>query len=305
MSTCATHPDRRASYLCDGCRSLLCDECIEESHALLLCGLCGERALPTGREAPATVKERKLAHKRASMSTYTLEDAFAYPFRGQGLYVFIAALLSAAFVAVLQFFGQYFFVGGCVAAIIWLGWLSLLVGIQFKIIDTTAKWDDELPDWPNYYSLGERVVELLTFVVIAGFQWGPFVAFLYFGADELLTTDPSLPFWLGAAACLWLGTALGIFAWGAAAIHWRHLALRLDLHLRGLLSTGADSLQIANLTFAGFGGALVLKGLLGDVPIVGAALAGTLGIYWSFLAAHLAGILFRRHATLLHDLYEG
>jgi len=50
--TCATHAQSRALYQCDGCGKLLCDACIEESHRLLLCRLCGERALPLAPRLP-------------------------------------------------------------------------------------------------------------------------------------------------------------------------------------------------------------------------------------------------------------
>ena len=95
--------------------------------------------------------------------------------------------------------------------------LILLIGIQFKIVASTVKWENELPDWPEYFSFGERVVEILTFVVIALLQYGPFVAYAIAFGDEGLRGEPRLGFWLGAAATLWLGTALSVMAWGAAA----------------------------------------------------------------------------------------
>lgn len=43
---CATHPKKRASFVCDGCGELLCWDCVEEGAHLMFCRLCGERALP-------------------------------------------------------------------------------------------------------------------------------------------------------------------------------------------------------------------------------------------------------------------
>src|SRR6187549_3606594 len=66
---CATHSQTVARFQCDGCGKLLCDACIEESHRLLLCRLCGERALPLAADAPATTVERKqLARPGAALS---------------------------------------------------------------------------------------------------------------------------------------------------------------------------------------------------------------------------------------------
>jgi hypothetical protein len=302
---CATHPEVDASFQCDGCGKLLCDQCIEESHRLLLCRLCGERALPLVADAPATVQERQVTQKAAAISAqgpYTLGKALLYPFRGSGPFMFFAALLSAGFVAFVMKIGY-----GCFPLVLWIGWLSLLVGVQFKIVASTAKWENELPDWPEYMSFGERLVEILTFVAIALLNYGPLTAWFFaFGADGLLTDEPKLGFWLGAAAALWLGTALSVMAWGAAAIHWRLSALRVDQHLRGLFAAGGDGLKVVNITFVMLGVVVVLRGVLGSaVPWVGTALAGILGLYWSFVAPHLVGLLFRRHATALHAIYEG
>jgi hypothetical protein len=299
---CAAHPDRVARFQCDGCTKLLCDECIEESHRLLLCRLCGERALPLEASAPATTVERREAARPVSSGSYGIPQALLYPFLGSGPLLFVVSLLTAGGVTFLVKYSIF----GCGAFVLWLLWLSLLIGIQFKIVASTAKWENELPDWPEYYSVGERVAEVLTFLVIALLNYGPLVAFiLLFGGPQLLTT-PSLPFWLGAAAALWAGTALSVMAWGAAAIHWRHSALRVDQHVRALLATGGDGLKTVNLTFLLVGLVVILRAVLGErIPILGAVVGGVLGIYWTFVAPHLVGVLFRRHAAKLHAVYEG
>jgi len=305
VSTCTTHPEAPAHYQCDGCRKNLCDECVEESHVLLICRLCGERALPLADEAPATVKERKKVHQRTAASAYGLADAFKYPFRGPGGFVFLAALGSAAVASFVFYISRFSFLV-VFGFLFWLGWLSLLVGIQFKIVAETARFRDELPDWPSYYSLGERAGELFTFLVIFGLQWGPILAYLVmFGGIGLITAEPSLAFWVGAAACLWLGMALGIMGWGAASIYWRRKALRIDLHLQGLKACGADALVVANITFVLAALFLVLRGTLDVIPILGRAISGALGIYWAFLSAHLVGLMFRRNAARLDSIYGG
>ncbi|MDX1630887.1 MAG: hypothetical protein R3234_03445 [Thermoanaerobaculia bacterium] len=309
IQSCINHPESVAGYECDGCGESLCFDCVEESRALLLCTLCGERALPLASEAPATVRELQAHRRREAGMDYGLRDAFLYPFRGSGLFLFFAALISLAFVTGIRAMGSMSI--GCLAwaisVLLWLGWIALLVGIQFKIVETTVDWEDELPDWPEYYSFGERLVELLTFLVIAGLQYGPALVYLsLFGWDGLATTEPSLPFWLGFALCLWLGTALSFMAWGAAGVHWRHLSLRVDKHVQGLFATGGEGLLMINLTFLLLGLVFWLRGALGDsIPLLGAALAGTLGIYWAFLLPHLVGLLFRRNRAELHRIYEG
>jgi hypothetical protein len=307
-NNCVTHPDVAARFQCDGCGKLLCDGCIEESHRLLLCRLCGERALPLAADAPATSVERQKSAIPAAAGPYGLGQALLYPFRGSGLLLFIVSMITAAVVGFLVKYSLF----GCMALVLAIGWWSLLVGIQFKIVASTAKWENELPDWPEYFSFGERVVEILTFIAIALLNWGPLAAFvvLYF-ADRLkdparlLAEPPGLFFWVGAAAAVWIGIALSVMAWGGAAIHWRHSALRVDHHVKALLATGGDGLKTVNLTFVLVGIVALTQAATEALPLLGAILGLALGIYWNFLAPHLVGLLFRRHATTLHAIYEG
>jgi hypothetical protein len=301
-STCVSHPQTAARFQCDGCGKLLCDACIEESHRLLLCRLCGERALPLEAAAPATTDERRKVARVAAQGPYGIGKALLYPFRGSGLFLFIASLLTAAVVTFTARFGF-----GCFPIFLWICWWSLLIGIQFKIVESTAKWENELPDWPEYLSFGERVVEILTYLVIALLQVGPLFAFLLaFGIKGLGTMEPSLGFWLGAAATLWLGTALSVMAWGSAALHWRRSALRVDNHVKALFKTGGDGLKTVNITFVLAGVVVISRALMSEhLPLLGVVLSGVLGIYWTFVAPHLVGLLFRRHAAAMHALYEG
>jgi hypothetical protein len=302
VGPCAEHSAVAARYQCDGCNKLLCEECIEESHRLLLCRHCGERALPIGADAPATTTERRQFAKPLGSRNYGIGQALLYPFRGSGLFLFIAAIVSAGVVTFIVRFGF-----GCFPIVLWLGWLSLIIGIQFKIVASTAKWENELPDWPEYFSFGERVVEILTYLVIALLNWGPLIAFLLaFGVKGIATGTPSIGFWVGVAASLWLGTALSVMAWGGAALHWRRSALRVDQHVRALLATAGDGLKTVNLTFVLFGLVVIARATMGErIPFLGALLGGVLGIYWTFVAPHLVGMLFRRHAATLHGIYEG
>ncbi len=301
--TCATHPDTAAHFQCDGCGALLCDACIEESHRLLLCRRCGERALPLAVDAPATTPERQQAARvETARAPYGLAQALLYPFRGSGLYLFLAALATAG---VMGFIRRYGF--SCFAIVLWLGWLSLLVGIQFKIVVSTARGENELPDWPEYFSFGERLVEILTFLAIALLNYGPLVAYLGLAAAlGLLGAGAGPALWVGAAAALWVGTALAVMAWGGAALHWHHSALRVDQHLRALVATGGDGLVTVNLTFFLCGLTVVTRVLLGArLPLLGALLGGAVAIYWTFVAPHLVGMLFRRHPATLDAIYEG
>ena len=294
---CAQHPGVNAAFRCDGCGRLLCEDCIKKGHALLFCSLCGERAMPLDAGQPATVKE--VARRQAIAKPYSFQQALFYPFRGVGLYMFLATLASLAFVSFLL---QYS--GGCYSIVLAVGLWSLMVGLQFKIVRSTAEGDDQLPDWPEYMDWGERLGDILIYLVIAVLQFFPVVAFTLLNMGSLLSTEPSLLFWAGFALFAWLGTALGTAAFGAAGRFDRSSVMRVDLHLKALRIGGADSITATNMAFAIGIALFAVRALLQQIPWVGAAAAGILGAYWTFTSAHLAGVLFRRHILDLEKVYE-
>lgn len=294
---CAQHPGVNAAFRCEGCAKLLCQDCIKQGHALLFCTHCGERAMPLDAGQPATVKE--VARRQAISKPYSFQQALFYPFRGVGLYMFIAALVSLGFVSFLL---QYS--GGCYSIVLAVGLWSLMIGLQFKIVRSTAEGDDQLPDWPEYMDWGERFGDILIYVVIAILQFFPVVAYTLLDMGKVLSPEPSLLFWAGFAFFAWLGMALGTVAFGAAGRFDRISVLRIDLHLKALKIGGADSVTATNMAFAIGISLFVVRALLQQIPYVGAAVAGILGAYWTFTSAHLAGVLFRRHILELEKVYE-
>lgn len=294
---CVQHPDVAAMFRCDGCGKHLCGDCIKKGHALLFCTLCGERALPLNEGQPATVKQ--VNRREAVTKPYSFTDALAYPFRGSGLLMFIVAVVSMMLVQILLNFGmglwRYFF-----AAAFW----SLMIGLQFSIVRTTAEGENELPEWPDYSDFGERVADILTYVGIVVLQFGPAALYLFLRMESLVSGEPGLVFWAVFAILAWLGAALATMAYGAAGRFSRPSSLRLDLHTRGFVTGGADAVTAANLTF-GLGAAFfILRLALSEIPILGAVLSGIVGAYWFFTSAHIAGVLFRRHIFALEKMYE-
>lgn len=294
---CAQHPGVAAMFRCDGCGKALCGDCIKKGHALLFCGLCGERALPLNEGQPATVKQ--VNRREAVTKPYSFTDALAYPFRGSGLLMFIVAVVSMMLVQILLTFGM-----GLWRYLFAAGFWSLMIGLQFSIVRTTAEGENELPEWPDYSDFGERVADVLTYVGIALLQFGPAGLYLFLRMESLVSGEPSLVFWAVFALLAWLGAALATMAYGAAGRFNRPSILRLDLHTRGFVTGGADAVTAANLTF-GLGAAfLILRLAFSEIPILGAILSGIVGAYWFFTSAHIAGVLFRRHIFALEKMYE-
>jgi hypothetical protein len=296
--TCVQHPDVPALYGCDGCGKRLCGDCIEESHALFLCRLCGERALPLQEDRPASVKE--LAKERKLTGPYSLKDALSYPFRGTGLSLFLAVLFCTMVIWVLRILIFTGLVAGLLNFVLWL----MIVGLQFKIVRSTSDGDDELPDWPDFFDFGSLIQDVATWLVIYGVV---IVAVAYYAAAGLIGSygnlEPRFDFWLGFAVVLWLGTAFAVMAYGAAGTYSRIRVLFVHRHVQGFLAAGADAVHVTNLAF-GLGAAIfMIQPVLARVPLLGSALASVVGTYWVFLLPHLAGLVFRRHNKRMDQLY--
>lgn len=293
---CFRHLEVPAEFRCESCARTLCAECVQESHALFLCRICGERALPLAAGA-ATVRERR--REAAIARPYPLQRAFGYAFRGTGRSLFAATLLSMAFIEFVLRFGW-----GCLPIVLAVGFWALLIGLQFKIVCSTAEGNDELPDWPEYHAWSERFREIATYLWVSFLQVAPpAIYFVVFGRAGLVTTRPSLPFWVGFAVVAWFGAALALFAFAAAALAGGEASLRIDRHVRGFLAAGSEAVALTNLLFAVGVGAFIARAALAGVPIVGAAVAGVLGAYWVFTSAHLVGVLVRRKRERFREIY--
>ena len=292
---CSTHPDRAALYRCDACECRLCDDCVEAGHKLLFCRHCRERALPlAGTPAP---QER--ARRRAAARPYSLADALRYPLRGSGKLMFVVTVVTMAVAGGVARFGM----GLRALALVGAVW-ALLVGLQFKIVRDTAKGDDEVPDWPEYLDWGERIPDLFAYAVVALLQVGAVALYALAARQRWLVGEAGFGFWAGCAALLWLGSALAGMAFGAAGVHGAGEVVRVDRHVRGFFAAGADAVQTVNVTFGIGALVLVTRALLHRVPWVGELVSGVLGAYWTFVSAHLIGVLFRRRGPELDAIYE-
>lgn len=295
---CEQHPETAAVYACDGCGRRLCDQCINAGHALLFCKVCGERAIPLAGPAPAARSTAERKRRAAINPNYRLSQAFAYPFRGMGKYLFFAALVFQGGVEILVRFGFNLF-----RFALAFGFWSLLVGLQLKIARSTSQGEDELPDWPDYFSLGERFFDILVFLILQVWRFAPVGLYLYFGRSLIFNKEPNLLFWLVAAVLGWIGTAASTMALGAVGRFDPDQSLRIDLHVRAFRACGGDAVTIVNLIFALDLAVWLARLGLASIPIAGTVIAGILGSYALFVSAHLSGLLFRRNAAVVEEIY--
>ena len=319
VKACKLHPYSAAHYRCEGCGALLCDACIEESHVLLLCRLCGERAWPVDEDQPATVRELDKARRRAR--PYSLGAALFYPFRGANVYLFLMVLICLTVVGALWLL---FIVLGFLKIFSWLAHAALwvmIVDLQYKIVRATADGDNDIPDWADVADLSSLMEDAvrslaldlvgLRLLALSVTWWMShalvIVSFGYFaeGLPGLLERFELGPGdWLALTVVFWLGVAFAVMVYGSAGVYSRSRALHVHRHVQGFVSAGGDAIWITNTVF--FLGASVtcLQFLLGDVPLLGAAASSVIAAYWALVFPHLVGFLFRRHRTKMDRIYD-
>jgi len=308
-SPCARHPDKPAEFRCDGCGARLCGECIQEGHRLLFCRLCGERALPLDATAAATSIGRQREAVREAAAAYSYREALRYPFRGLGGYAYWGLL---GLLLLFELISSLLPFGGCFVALPQVLVALLLPGFLFRITETTARGADELPDWPEF-SFWENLADLFLFVLISLVSQLPMVLCLFVfrcDLDSLFLGQATVGRCVAALTLGFFGTvALWLPSFGSSAVYstwW--LFFRFDLHARAALVDPVEYLAavalIGGLLVAGAVAPMLLVflplpamiwGLVGDAVVA----------YALFVAAHLAGVYFRRHPAELERVYLG
>jgi len=294
MNPCARHSEVPAQFHCDSCSRYLCPQCAPESHALFICAICGERALPLGASAEQTPTQRKQAVELAR--PYTLKDALTYPIRdtaGRFTLAGMVVLLALAAIA-----------GTCFTGFIIQIILSLAIaGMQFKIARKTMDGDYEVPYWTDW-DYQELFLDWLTWMAVIVMQWGlVIVVALDYGILNVLMSEPSLLFWLVMALCGWLGTALALMAMGAAANYGRWHVFGLPHHFVAFKRAGGDAVAITNLVFGLTALIPVVQIVVSPIPLAGTILGVALGSYWTLVLPHLCGLLFGRNAEDMDAVY--
>lgn len=296
---CSSHAGSLAAYHCDGCGRLLCEECIEIGHRLFFCHYCGERALPLAEEDARDAVE--LSRQRSERKPSSIRDALAYPFRGLGGYVFwgtfavLGAFLVIESVAPLGFL--VLLVPRVLVAV-------LLPGLLFAIVRSTARGEEELPDWPDWFD-GERLREFVSALVVSLFTLLPAILLLTVaGCGAVALLSGGVLCWLLLAVGLGIGLLIWIPAFAAvAAFGPGLLSLRLDLHVRAFFATRVETVRVGLLMLGlGLAGEIVAL-VLSPVPLVGAFAALGIDLYALFVGTHLIGLLLRRHERVLEPIY--
>ncbi|MBI1177573.1 hypothetical protein GC207_09060 [bacterium] len=158
--TCAVHVGVKPAWRCNSCGQLLCPECVKrrlvQMNEMHFCTLCGG-------DCESLVRPKKRSARRSVRPKFgpQLADAFAYPLKNNGWGI----ILGGALVFWLFDLLSHFALG--TVAVLAMGFLKLLLAVfgtgylaayMFRVIQTSARGDEQLPDWPD---LGDITNDLL------------------------------------------------------------------------------------------------------------------------------------------------
>lgn len=291
MSFCVQHSNVPAAYRCDGCSRLLCPDCIEESYRLLLCGHCGELAVPLESKQAATTQQ--LEKVRTASKTYSLQESLTYPFIGMGLFIFFFAIF-------IEGAAQY---GGIRIGLLMT---ALMAALQFKIVRTTIRGQDELDSWPDFTAWSEMFSDLIAWILLEGSF--TIMIMIYMGAgifQTVLGIEPSFGGSIAFAALLWVWTGFQIIGYGVAAGFSPVYLFLIHKHVRAYKETFGDAVHATNLVFMLRGVTFFAAGLVAFVPLLGLLLSVAVEAYYLFLVSRLSGLLYRKHEAVLDEIYMG
>lgn len=162
VKACANHPAISAAFVCKKCKGNFCSSCVNEhtvSHRkLYFCKACGEECVSL-REPP------KPPNKPSEKFFVLLPQAFAYPFRRDGLILLFAGTVFFGFLdGILR--GPHIagmFVGTYVL-MVELFALGYFISYMRCIVATSAYGEQEMPKYPDFANFWDDMMQPILLV---------------------------------------------------------------------------------------------------------------------------------------------
>ncbi|HEY9841833.1 MAG: hypothetical protein ACAI44_19655 [Candidatus Sericytochromatia bacterium] len=256
---------------------------------LTYCKACG---LPINEKTLENLARREQHEQTNAKADLGYMSAFSYPLRASGLTLLLVGTVFFTIVGMLPAGGLLgLFASGYLAAYL------------FKIINETARGNLEPAEWPEFNNFFDDILmPLLQVAFVHVFCFAPFLLALYFSVGQagvlgLLQGqggDASgmllLSFLLLLGGLVYLPLALlSVGLNGSVLGVHPGIVLRLMTHLRGeyLIVLGVLLLSILLTGFC--------QKLVGGIPLLGALLAGGLGLYSTMVNAHVIGLIYYKN----------
>ena len=178
VKACAHHPNIAAAYVCKKCKGNFCASCVNEhtvSHRKLhFCRACGEDCVSL-REPPKPIK-------RTENFFELLPQAFAYPFRRDGLILLVTGTVFFGFLdAITHAPATGPFVVFAYVLIVQLFALGYFISYMKAIVATSAYGDQEMPKWPDFANFWDDMMQPI--LLVAGsllLCFAPVLIYMYY-----------------------------------------------------------------------------------------------------------------------------
>ena len=282
LKACRNHPAVQATWICDSCGEMFCDECVVVTptkfgrfESCPQCeGKCDPVLGPGAGERPPFFA--------------LLPGAFGYPLRKDGLLIFVLG-------------GVFFFLLRILMIIPVVGWIlgafagGYLSTFLVRIISSSARGKDDLPDWPAFSGWWSGVLVPLSGVILT-------VLFAMLPAAVLLAVRFEGSLFDTVSAAARDPIFLLLFAFGLAYVPMALIALSI-IGARGALNPFLVTLSILRV-FGQYAVACLVLALLigfstvshvyigGKVPVLGPAVDGFLSLYLLVVETRILGLIY-------------
>jgi hypothetical protein len=190
---CKFHPKTLARYHCSKCHRFFCELCVT-SRTL------GETISKTCRQCGVELAPVSVQMERPDKVGFftRLPTAFAYPFKGSGIFVLIVCTIVT--------FGLSFISAGWISILAKMAYYGYLFAFMQGIIHSTASEENELPGWPGIDDLGGCFLRFLGAALISFGVPITLAIMAIFSEETTIGTTLLLPSWI--FACLYFPMAL-------------------------------------------------------------------------------------------------
>lgn len=166
---CKFHPKVPAGYYCGKCQKAYCSLCVNQRAGATYCRACAQPCTPLDLSYLAEVPEEVPFYKQ-------IPGAFAYPFKGSGVWMMAIGSVLFAAIAFASQFSRYVWV-------ILVGYSALYAQ---TIIHATSQGDHRGPAWPETSAnfIGEVRTACWQVVVTCLLCFAPALGLLFWSASE-------------------------------------------------------------------------------------------------------------------------
>ncbi len=282
---CKFHRHTVARFYCPKCERSFCGACVSLRQGRTYCRTCAVECEALA-EVPIS-EESELSFVRQAL------NAFAYPFRGDGVMLLAGGTIFFLVLNVAKFFLRYAIGYGWVLLVmLTIFGAGYLVTYLRQILLDTAAGENRMPDWPDFTDFSSLASPFFQLVGTVVFSFGPAIALAVYAAVAA-EVGP----WFGWAmlAALLFGCAYFPMAFMAVAMFDSIGAVNPMLVVPSILRIPLDYLAAAVLfaiiLLVRWAGQVVVPHIL-PVPILPSLLSGFLGLYFLAVEVRILGLLF-------------